>query len=205
MRNLETQGIVIHKRNIGEKDYVLTILTPVYGKIEVHAKGARRIKSKFTGHLDLLNICDFQIYKSPNNYILTECQLYKNFMMFRKDLKHFYLGSEIVKILKYQAQENENCEDIYNLVLETFHALEKYKKSNLIFESFKIKLLKLQGFMPEFEINDETDFIDIEFRMKKLIKYLSKRSFKEICSVALTQKEENTLQNTTNSMFAYVI
>lgn len=203
MRNFKTEGIVIHKRNLGETDYVITILTPIFGKLEVHAKGARRVKSKFTGHLDLLNICNFQIYKSPKNYIVTECQLHKNYSIFWENLKQFHLGSEIVKILKYVSQENENCEDMYELVIETFNALVKYRKSNLIFEAFKIKLLNLLGFMPDFSTIDENEFKEIEFRMKKLIKYLSDRSFKDINLIALTQKEENSLQNTTNSLFAY--
>ena len=203
MRNLKTQGLIIQKRSLGEKDYVLTIFTPFYGKIQAFAKGAKQMSSKFTGHLDLLNVCDFQLYQSPKNYIVTECYLHTAFSKFRENLDKFYIASKMAKLIKSLETENENCEDIYHLLMETFVAIEKHKKEDLIFESFKIKLFFLLGLMPDVYCTEYSEFCKNDSSLKKLLKHLLNQPYEEIIKVYLNQKEANSLQNLTNEMIEY--
>ena len=198
MRNLKTQGVIIKKRSMGEKDYVLTLFTPLYGKIEVHAHGARQISSKFTGHMDLLNVCDFQLYKSAKNHTVVECGLQLDFSKFRENLAKFYYASEIAKILK--SFETENCEDIYSLIIETLKAIEIYSKESLIFEAFKIKLFSLTGIMPDIYCIEETDFCKADMHLKKLLKFLLNEPYREIIRLAVNKKDEQSLSDLTYNL-----
>jgi len=198
MRNLRTQGVIIKKRSLGEKDYVLTLFTPLYGKIEVHARGARQISSRFTGHLDLLNVCDFQLYKSAKSHTVVECCLNFSFSNFRENLPKFYYASEIAKILK--SFESENCEDIYSLIIETFKSLEKYRKENLVFEAFKIKLFSLTGIMPDIYCIEETDFCNADMHLKKLLKFLLNEPYSEIIRLSVDKTDEQSLLDLTRNL-----
>ena len=203
MRTLTTQGVIIKKRSLGEKDYVLTIFTPLYGKLEVHARGAKQISSRFTGHLDLLNVCNFQLYKSVRNYTVTECHLHTAFGKFRENLVKFYFASKIAKLLKPYETENENCEDIYGLLIETFNALEKFNKENIVFEAFKLKLFSLLGIMPDVYCIQETEFCTDDMRLKKMLKFILNNPYQEIIKLSLKPQDEDSLENLTRSLMEY--
>jgi DNA repair protein RecO (recombination protein O) len=194
MRTLKVQGVIIQKREIGEKDYAITIFTPEFGKIFAYARGARNIKSKFQGHLDLLNICDFHIYQSPKNHIITDCCLVKNFNKFCCYLPKFYAVEEITKIIRTYTTENEESGEIYSLLTETLNSLENSKKENLILEAFKIKLFLLLGMMPDLNTND---FAPINIRMKKLMKYIIQNTYGEIQRINLCKNDARELERMT--------
>jgi DNA repair protein RecO (recombination protein O) len=205
MRSHQVQGVIIGQREFGEKDYVITIVTPTHGKLQVFAKGARELKSRFTGHLDLLNVCNFQLYKSPKNYIITECQLIQNYDHFRENLDKFYISSEVAKMAwRFTTEEEENPE-IYRLLINTFIALENNEKENLIFEAFKIKLLALSGTMPDLYDIQGTEFANLDIRLKKLLNFLLKSPYEDIIRLYLEKKDHNILQKMTTGLLDYAI
>ena len=65
-RLYRTDGIVMRRRNQGEADRVLTLCTPL-GKIEVIAKGARKLRSRKAGHVELFSRSHFVISRVPNS------------------------------------------------------------------------------------------------------------------------------------------
>ena len=73
-RQISCEGIILQKRNFGEHDQFVTFFSPELGLMEAAAKGSRKINSPFTGHLEILNICKFQIYKNARGQTITQCQ-----------------------------------------------------------------------------------------------------------------------------------
>ncbi|MFN8450159.1 MAG: recombination protein O N-terminal domain-containing protein [Anaerolineae bacterium] len=51
-RSFRTPAIILKRFDLGEADRLLTLLTPRHGKLEVVAKGARKLTSTKTGHVD---------------------------------------------------------------------------------------------------------------------------------------------------------
>lgn len=49
MREEHTQGIVVHKKEVGESDLVVNFFTLDYGRMVFRAKGAKRSKKRFVG------------------------------------------------------------------------------------------------------------------------------------------------------------
>jgi len=205
MRSQKIKGIIINKRSLGEKDYAITVLTPDFGKIQCIAKGARNIKSKFTGHVDLLNVCDFEIYSGPGNTIITECQVQKNYASFRKDLKKFFFASLISKILYKYTTENENSEDIYDLTLNSFNSVEEFTKEELIFEAFKIKLCELIGLMPDSESIETMKLSVLNDDIKGIISYMQVERYKNISNLKLNKEELEKLKKTTQEILEFSI
>lgn len=199
MRTQKTPGIVIRKKAINEKDCAVLILSPFFGKIDAYAKGARNIKSKFTGHLDLLNVCDFEIYTGPGSNIVTECQLQKNYTDFSKDLKKFYFASLIAKILIKFINENENCEDIFHLCDETFDALEKFSKEDLIYESFKIKFCDLLGCLPDLEDLKNTEFNHFDENLNQILQNLYREKYDNIQNIKLNKEQKEQIKTVTEN------
>ena len=198
MRNLKTQGVIIKKKSFGEKDYIVTLFTPLYGKIEARAHGAKELSSRFTGHIDILNVCEFQLYKSAKSHTIVECSLSTSFSGFRENLTKFYYASEMAKIIKMF--ESENCEDIYSLIIETLKALEKHGKEKLVFEAFKIKLFSLTGIMPDIYCIEETDFCSSDIHIKKLLRFILNEPYSEIIRLAVDKNDEHLLSDLTRNL-----
>ncbi len=58
-----TQGIILKKEDRGEADRLFTIYTKDFGKLELLAKGERKIKSKLRGGLELFYFQIFSLSK----------------------------------------------------------------------------------------------------------------------------------------------
>jgi DNA repair protein RecO (recombination protein O) len=203
MRVQKTQGIILQRYPRGEKDYSVMIFSPEYGKIRAYAKGARRLKSKFTGHLDLLNIDDFELYNGPHSTLITECNVINSFPTFREKLNKFYIATESAKMTSRCITENEDHQQIYNLLIDTLHAFNIFNNEDIVFEAFKIKLCDLLGIMPDLYSLHQTEFENISLRLKKVFKFFLEKPYEDIVKLALAQEDSASLKNTTQQFLAF--
>ncbi len=227
MRNLNTPGIILKKYNSGEYDQFVTIYCPGLGKIQAFAKGSRRIESSFTGHLETLNICHFQLYKSSNNFTITQCQAETVFKNVRNDFTKSMIAMIILEIFQRTTSASEDGEDLFYLLEKTLRFLSQNPKHLLCLESFKIKLLNLLGVMPDISccslcekkwqlkqtifLSNDGDlscischkepkkYQEISFNIMKLIHFLMHKDFKETANIKLTLQEEEDLKHISNA------
>ncbi len=226
MRNQNIQGIILKKRNFGEYDQFITIYSPTLGKFDAMVKGVRKINSSFGGHLEILNICNFNIYKSAYRYTITQCQTVNSFKDLKKDLQLSMLAFLISEIFYHMTPSDEQGEDLFILITQTLNSLSCNIKNPLILESFKIKLLQATGNLPDIsECSDchhkwksnDTIGLDIYghikcmncsnrqetkeligFNIMKLINFISQRPYQEIENITLKQHEHNNLKKLTD-------
>jgi len=203
MRVQKTQGIILQVYPRGEKDYLVTIFSPLFGKIKAYAKGGRRMESKFTGHIDILNICNFELYNGPHSTIITECTVIISFSSFREHLTKFYLAAESAKMTNRCITENEDHQHSYKLLIETLEALNTFEKEEIIFEAFKIKLCEILGLMPDLYSLNHTEFKNLSLRIKKILKFLLEKPYNEIINLSLEQEDTNNLKKTTQQFLAF--
>lgn len=119
MKFTRDKGFVVRRINFRDADRILTIYTQEYGKIEVLAKGIRKINSKRASHTELLNHIDFQTVSGRGGLVLTQTNLINSFANKRSSLPYltslFYICELVSKLCPLE-QKNEN---IYSL-LEDF-------------------------------------------------------------------------------------
>lgn len=116
MQYLNDIGFVIKRVNLGEADRFVTLFTKNNGKIEVLAKGVRKISSKRASHIELLNLINFNSVKTSRKYpsekapyILTEVDLVTSFEDRRETLlqcQTLFLICELVEALCPYGQRN---------------------------------------------------------------------------------------------------
>lgn len=224
MRHTTSTGIIIRKRNIGEQDQFVTFFSPELGKIEVIARGARKSNSSFTGHIELLNVCEFQVYKSAHRSTLTQCQIQQSFKNVRESLNLTMICFFLVEIFYKISQPEEQSQELYNLLLETLTHIDKDTKNELSVENFKIKILKISGALPDIshcnacenrwketdhiQMNSEgylfcqncatENIIVVSFKTMKLLHYISHQASRDITKIRLTEKEAQSLKSVTD-------
>lgn len=171
MRNYKSEGIVLRRKNIGEADRILTVFTQKYGKIQVKAPGVRKITSRRSAHVELLNYSVLTLYKSFRSQlpIVVEAQTLENYTLIKKDLKKIGLAFYICELINSFCPENQENHKIFYLVKNTLFALENSSNSNFIVDNFEKELLGFLGFTPKlYQLQDRQFFMEniLERRLK---------------------------------------
>ncbi len=145
----KTNAIVIGRVNFGEADRVVRFLTPEHGKLAAVAKGVRRIKSRFGGHLELFGEVELMLTKGRNLDTITSARLiwYPNSIASNYD--HLGLAFLIAKAVDRLTEPDHPAAALYAMVREAFGALDAGAGGVLFELWFKLRLLETLGYRPE--------------------------------------------------------
>jgi len=143
-----TLGFILKKTDRGEADRVFTIYTRDFGKLELLAKGERKIASKLRGGLELFFLSEVEFIQGKNYKTLTDAILIDNFKNLRKDLKILGVLYKISEVFDALIKEAEPDDKIWNLLKEVF---EKFKdiKPEIVYYYFFWNFLSYLGYQPE--------------------------------------------------------
>jgi len=148
-RLYRSEGIVIHRRNQGEADRVLTLCTPL-GKIAVMAKGARKIRSRKAGHIELFAHTGFVISRVKNYWdIISQAETIEPHAVLRSDLLRGAYARYAVELLDQFFTEGEGGPALFDLLNHTLTWLCEDDDLELVARFYEQHLLGLAGFRPE--------------------------------------------------------
>src|SRR3990167_6479602 len=99
MRAHKTEGIVLKRKSLAEADRIITVFSKHYGKISLMAKGVRKITSRRSPHIELLN--------------------YSKFSILKKDLKKIGYAYHICELVDSLCAENQESQQIFKA--QTIH------------------------------------------------------------------------------------
>jgi len=148
MRSFKTEGIVIKRRDYNEADRILTIYTKDQGKISVKAKGVRRITSRRSSHIELLNHTQISLYKAFQVPVLVEAQMINSFAEIKNDLQKTGFAYHICELIDGLCPEGQEQREIFTLLKNTLNQLSLVNHEELVFtiHNFEIELLTQLGF-----------------------------------------------------------
>lgn len=198
-KSVNTDLIILGHKNIGEADKLIFSYSKIYGKLKFVAKGSRRLKSKFTGHLETLNISNAQIYLGPHSTLLTEIKTLQNSKAIRNNLNKLYSALQIAEITERTLYEKQIIPDLFPLLTEAISELKNTNKSFLISISYISKFLNLLGLLPNFkEINTKLDPKFIKF-----YEFIKIENFSEIIKISLNPTEAKKIKNITKTLIEF--
>jgi DNA repair protein RecO (recombination protein O) len=174
MRTFKAEGIVIKRKDFYEADRILTIFTKTRGKIQVKAKGVRKITSRRSGHIELLNYAVFNLYQASGAKsmpILTEVESRNNYAILKKDLRKVGIAFHVCELVDALCAENQENEEIFTLLTQALEMISKDDRLDLISHRFELKLLKLLGFSTDsHKLNKEETENFIESILERRLK-----------------------------------
>lgn len=171
MRSFKVEGIIIKRRNFGEADRILTVFTKRGGKIQIKALGVRKITSRRSPHIELLNYSLLSLHKGRNLPILTEAQTLEDFSSIKDNLIKVGFAYHICELIDGLCPENQENKTVFFLTLKSLERLSKEKQIVDIIHEFEIALLANLGFYPRSHLIQDLDtqsFIEriLERRLK---------------------------------------
>ncbi|MDX2161630.1 MAG: DNA repair protein RecO [bacterium] len=149
-RAFRTPCLIVKRRDIGEADRVLTILTPRHGKIDVVAKGARKLTSHKTGHVELFTRADMLIHKGREMGIAVQAEMVEPYLKLREDLRRGAYANYAAELLdRFTLTGDEEAGGLFRLFDATLSRLCSEADPLLALRYYEMHLLDQVGFRPE--------------------------------------------------------
>ena len=124
-----TLGLILKKEDQKEADRVFSVYTENFGKLELLAKGERKIESKLRGGLELFYLSEIEFIQGKTYKTLTDAILIDNFKNLRKNLRALSVAHKISEVLDNLVKGQEPDEKIWQLILETFDKLNNLSEA----------------------------------------------------------------------------
>jgi hypothetical protein len=116
MRSFKLEGIIIKRRNYNDADRLLTVFTKEQGKITIKAPGVRKITSRRSSHIELLNHSLLNLHKGSGMPILTEAQTIDSFSIIKSDLAKVGDAYHLCELIDGLCPENQENNRVFFLL-----------------------------------------------------------------------------------------
>lgn len=201
---IQTEGIIISRKDFQEADKLLTIYTKTHGKISCIAKGARRPRSKKAGHIELGTWCKVLVARGKNIDLLCEVETKRAFGLENLTPTKSSQIYHLLELVDYLTEQNQANIQAFFLLVNFLKKITRDENFKLLTSVFKVKLLSNLGFFSSrnlrnlrlrsfFEALESQDFDEVKDKIKLEDKnYLKLSAFLDSMIENLAQKKLKT-------------
>ena len=148
-RVYRTEAIVLRRTDFGEADRLLTVFTPGRGKIRLVAKGARKLTSRKSGHVELFSHGQFMVAVGRELDILTQAETLEPFLPLREDLLRTTYAYYVAELADAFTAERDENGPLFRLLIDAFGWLCVAGDLSLAARYYDLHLLGLVGYQPQ--------------------------------------------------------
>lgn len=146
---ISTKGLVIREQTTGESDRLVTLLTADYGLVRAFVRRAKQMKSRMNSATSLFAYGDFSLYRSKDAFVVDDAVATEVFFGLRKDIERLSLAQYFAQLAFELGAEEQPCEELLKLTLNSLHLLCKGEKSLMQIKAvFELRAMCLGGYMP---------------------------------------------------------
>ena len=98
-RSFRVEAIVLKHRDYGEADRLLTIYTRQKGKLQVLAKGVRKVRSQKAGHLEPFSLASLQLAAGRTWHLVSQAEAQDIFINLTSDLETLGYASYVAELV----------------------------------------------------------------------------------------------------------
>ncbi|HEV8311190.1 MAG TPA: DNA repair protein RecO [Methylomirabilota bacterium] len=149
---LRTDGIVLRARDLGEHDRLVSLYTRDLGKLTAVARGARRVRSRFGGALELFTWGDVVGFEREGRELvrLDHFDIRRSFRRLREDLERLGQGARMLEAVGRLVEERDAHPACFLLLLRALRALETSAPARVQL-AFMLRFLDLAGYRPRLD------------------------------------------------------
>lgn len=150
-RVYSTPAIVLRQRKLGDADKILTLYSAAHGKLEVVAKGVRKTKSRFAGHVEPLTQATFLLARGKSLDVLTQVETIESFQELRDDLDRLSRALYCAELLDRFTEPHAENFGLYRLLLDTLRRICTRDDFDTPVRFYETALLDAMGYRPELD------------------------------------------------------
>lgn len=148
---MTVHAIVLKRKDAGESDRRLTVLTSEQGKIDVVAKGARKAASRLAGTSDPLSLSVMSVAAGRQNRFVTQAQPVAAFRALRNDFDRLSMALALTELYAAVLPFEQPDPDAFELLRRSLEHLERHSRPLVALIWCEVRLLETAGFMPQFD------------------------------------------------------
>ncbi|MBC7097596.1 DNA repair protein RecO [Candidatus Bipolaricaulota bacterium] len=145
------RGIVLRTQDHAETDRIAILLTPNFGRLDLLAKGARRLDRPSGAALDVLNLVDVIFYLRSGLALLRAVDLAGTFPNVRGDLDRLGFALAGVRWALRLVPRHAADPDSYKLLLGFLSALERGGPPRQLYLAYILGILSATGHRPHLD------------------------------------------------------
>jgi DNA repair protein RecO (recombination protein O) len=146
---IETEGLVILEKSVGESDRLVTVLTRRAGVVRAFAQQANKMKNSKLSATQLFSYSRFAIFKGRDKYIIDDAQSIEVFFDLRRNMERLSLAQYFCELAGALAPQEAEAGDFLRLMLNSLHFLCKGTRPPLLLKAIvEMRMLSLAGYMP---------------------------------------------------------
>ncbi len=145
-----TNAIVLHNADYKDYDRMVTLFSPVHGRIDAIARGCRRPKSALMGVTDMFCAGEYTITEAADRRSITQCQLKESFYNIRFDYDKLTHACYCLSLADTAVLPDQPADALFYLLLETLTFLADSDLPNeLMTSAFEMRFMHVNGFTPQ--------------------------------------------------------
>jgi DNA repair protein RecO (recombination protein O) len=147
---LRSDAVVLQTYPLSETDRIVIAYTRKYGKLRGVARGARRIRSPFSGRLEPFHWIEFCGHEKENQELIKidKAELISAFSLGLQNYRCFLQFNVLAELLLKTVPEREPNEPLFRLLLLVLPEMRNPHRSDLAQLYFEIWHLRLAGLFP---------------------------------------------------------
>ena len=147
---IDTDGLIIREKVVGESDRLVTVLTRGEGVVRAFARQAKNLKNAKASSTQLLCYSHLTLYKGKDKYIIDDAQPLEVFFGLRKDIARLSLAQYFCELAGALAPEDSDAGDFLRLMLNALHFLANGSRpEKLLKPVVEMRMLSMAGYMPD--------------------------------------------------------
>jgi len=146
-RSLKTEAIILKKKDLLNKDVLISVFSQDLGRLTLFAKGIKKITSRRSPHLQTGNLVNILVSHKNERYYLQESELLSGFSELKKNEKkvgNLYLFLFVLERLLPEQQKETKA---YNLTKNFLIDLSKSTKPNSIAVKYLSDIMMQLGYL----------------------------------------------------------
>jgi len=148
-RSFRLEAVVLRHADWGEADRLLTLYTRERGKVRAIAKGARKIRSRKSGHLEPFTRVTLQLARGHDLFIVTQADTVDAYLPIHENLVKTSQAAYVVELLdRFTYEDDSENYNIFRLLTEALARLQEESDPWLAIRYYEVRLLDLLGYRP---------------------------------------------------------
>lgn len=148
-----TQGIVIKSVDRGEADQLFTVYTKDFGRLDVLAKGIRKMASKLRSGIEFPCYSQIEFIQGKTYKTLTDALMADKYRALRSDAQRLDTALRVTNLIDRAVREQQSDPKVWNLAQTALRRLESgaVHDSRAAYHCFFWNLAAALGWKPEIE------------------------------------------------------
>lgn len=150
-----TLAFILERRPYREVDSLVTVYTQLFGKLNLIARGTKKLKSKLAGHIEPLTISEIMIVKGRGLDYIGSSINRRSYLNLRGNLNKLYYAGRAINLFNKFIKDGESDERLFFLLENWLAIIDASsddfakEKGELLFSFFALKFLDELGYKPE--------------------------------------------------------